>query len=46
MGQNLQIFARQVGGDVGFGSAAAFAVLVSDLVLEGTLLLDSVVIRI
>ena len=46
MGQNLEIFARQVRRDVGFGSAAAFAVLVGDLVFEGTLLLGAVVIGI
>ena len=46
MGENLEIFARQVGGDVRFGSATALAVLLGDLVFEGTLLLGSVVIRI
>ena len=46
MGQNLEIFSRQVRGDVRLGSAAALAVLVGDLVFEGALLLGSVVIGI
>ena len=46
MGHDLEIFARQIGGEVGFGCAAAFAVLVGDLEFEGTLLLGSIVIGI
>ena len=46
MDQDLEIFARQIGGEVSFGGAAAFAVLVGDLVFEGTLLFGSIVIGI
>src|SRR6476660_7832623 len=46
MGQDLEIFPRQIGGEVSFSCAAAFTVLVGDLVFEGTLLFGSIVIGI
>ena len=44
MGQNPEIFSREVRGDVRLGSAPALAALVSDLIFEGALLFGSIVI--